>query len=122
MNVSFAAASKVDATEVTAPPKVFLSHASDDKERFVLAFAKRLRDKGVDDWLDKWEILLGDNLVDKIFEEGLKQGAAVIIVLSRLSVEKPWVKEELNASFVARINRQTKIIPVVIDDCTVPES
>jgi hypothetical protein len=29
-------------------PKVFISHASEDKERFVLAFAQRLRSDGVD--------------------------------------------------------------------------
>jgi hypothetical protein len=33
-------------------PKVFISHASEDKERFVLAFAERLRASGVDAWLD----------------------------------------------------------------------
>jgi hypothetical protein len=53
-------------------PKIFLSHATEDKERFVVKFAEKLRTRGVDVWLDKWEILPGDSLVDKIFEEGLK--------------------------------------------------
>ena len=103
-------------------PKVFISHASEDKPRFVTAFATRLRENGVDAWLDRWEMLPGDSLVDKIFEEGLKDAQAVIIVLSSFSVSKPWVSEELNASVVARISRGTKIIPVVIDDCDVPEA
>ena len=51
-------------------PKVFLSHASEDKLRFVDEFASRLMKNGVDAWLDKWEMLPGDSLVDKIFEEG----------------------------------------------------
>lgn len=102
-------------------PKVFLSHASEDKPRFVDDFAKRLRSNGVDAWLDKWEMLPGDSLVDKIFEEGLKEASAVIIVISSHSVEKPWVKEELNSSIVARIEKGTRLIPVVIDDCAVPE-
>lgn len=80
------------------PPKVFLSHAGEDKERFVVEFAKRLREKGVDAWFDKWEILPGDSLVDKIFEEGLKDADAIIVVLSENSINKPWVREELNAS------------------------
>jgi len=50
-------------------PKVFVSHASEDKERFVTNFATKLRENGVDAWLDKWEMLPGDSLVDKIFEE-----------------------------------------------------
>lgn len=103
-------------------PRVFVSHASEDKERFVLEFARRLRKRGVDAWLDKWEMLPGDSLVDKIFEEGIKQAGAVVVVLSRFSVEKPWVREELNAAFIRRISNGSKLIPVVIDDCEVPEA
>lgn len=102
--------------------KVFISHASEDKERFVTEFAKRLREKGVDAWLDKWEMLPGDSLVEKIFEEGLKEADAVIIVLSQFSVDKPWVLEELNVSVINKISKGTKIIPIVLDDCNVPES
>lgn len=103
-------------------PKVFISHASEDKNRFVTNFAKKLRENGVDAWLDRWEMLPGDSLVDKIFEEGLKEADAVIIVLSKFSVLKPWVQEELNASMISRISKGTKIIPIVIDNCSVPEA
>lgn len=102
-------------------PKVFVSHASEDKERFVINFATKLRQHGVDAWLDKWEMLPGDSLVDKIFEEGLKDAQAIIIVLSNFSVEKPWVREELNASIVSKLTKGTKIIPIVLDNCEVPE-
>ena len=103
-------------------PRVFVSHASEDKERFVLGFATKLRNSGIDAWLDKWEMLPGDSLVEKIFEEGLKEAQAVIIVLSKYSVNKPWVKEELNTSVVNKISKGTRIIPVVLDQCEVPES
>ncbi len=65
---------------------MFISYSTADKERFVLRFAERLRSVGVDAWGDKWELLLGDSLVEKIFEEGLKEAAAVIVVLSQVSV------------------------------------
>ncbi len=103
-------------------PKVFVSHASEDKDRFVTKFATRLRENGIDAWLDKWEMLPGDSLIDKIFEEGLKEADAVIIVLSNYSVDKPWVREELNASIVSKLSKGTKIIPIVLDNCTVPEA
>ena len=103
-------------------PKVFISHASEDKERFVVEFAIKLREKGIDAWVDQWEILPGDSLVDRIFEEGIKNAQAMIIVLSKISVQKPWVKEELNAGMVKRISGKCKLIPVVIDDCEVPEA
>lgn len=103
-------------------PKVFVSHASEDKVRFVLEFAERLRQKGIDAWVDKWEMLPGDSLVDKIFEEGIKEAETVIVVLSRFSIEKPWVREELNAAFVKRVNNGSKLIPIVLDNCKVPEA
>jgi len=103
-------------------PKVFLSHASEDKPRFVNNFAKKLRTDGVDVWLDKWEMLPGDSLVEKIFEEGLKNADAVIVVLSQFSISKRWVKEELNTTVVSRITKGTRIIPILLDECEVPEA
>lgn len=97
-------------------PRVFLSHASEDKERFVLPFAAELRARGVDVWLDRWEMLPGDSLVRKIFSEGLDEAAAVIVVLSRVSITKPWVAEELDAAVVKRISNGSKLIPVVLDN------
>lgn len=100
-------------------PKVFISHASEDK-LFVLDLAKKLREKGVDAWVDHWEMLPGDKLVDKIFEEGIKNADTVIIVLSKQSVDKPWVREELDAAFVRRVENKIKLIPVIIEKCDVP--
>jgi hypothetical protein len=102
-------------------PRVFVSHASEDKQRFVVRFAQRLRENGVDAWLDQWEMKPGDSLVDRIFEQGLKPAEAVVIVISAVSVTKPWVRQELNTSVVARISRGLKIIPIVIDKCEIPE-
>jgi TIR domain len=104
------------------PPKVFISHATEDKDRFVNDFATKLRNRGIDAWIDRWEMLAGDSLVDKIFEEGIKNAQAMVIVLSKFSVVKSWVREELNAGVVKRISGQYKIIPVVIDDCEIPQS
>jgi hypothetical protein len=102
-------------------PKVFISHSSTDKERFVTHFATRLRDNGVDAWVDSWEMNPGDSLVDKIFEEGLKNCHAMIVVLSKNSVESKWVREELNAAMVKKIEKSAKLIPVRLDGCEVPE-
>lgn len=104
-------------------PKVFISHASEDKERFVLAFGKKLRSKGVDAWIDEWEMHPGDSLVNKIFEEGIGQSDVVIVVLSENSIGKKWVMEELNSATLRRIEENVRIIPVIINDfITVPTS
>ncbi len=86
-------------------PKVFVCHATEDKGRFVRKFSARLRESGIDAWVDEWEIGPGDRLVRKIFDDGIKNAKAFIIVISRISVEKPWVKEELDAAVVQRIER-----------------
>lgn len=103
-------------------PRVFISHASEDKERFVNGFAEKLRQNGVNAWFDTWEMLPSDSLVDKIFEEGLKGTDAVVVVLSQASIRKPWVREELNASVIKRIDTGIKLIPVVIEKCEIPEA
>ena len=104
------------------PPKVFISHASEDKDRFVRNFALKLRENGIDAWLDEWEIKPGDSLVTKIFEEGIGQADFIIIVLSNVSTTKKWVKEELDISTIKRIENGIKIIPIILDECEVPIS
>jgi len=101
---------------IGSSPRVFISHAGEDKERFVLGFAARLRKQGINAWVAEWEMLPGDSLVDKIFEEGIKNAQAFIVVLSEHSIHKPWVREELNVGLVNRINGTTKLIPVIIED------
>jgi hypothetical protein len=100
-------------------PKVFVSHASEDKARFVLPFATVLRQNGVDAWVDQWEMRPGDSLVDTI-AHAITDAHGLIIVLSKYSIDKSWVREELNAAIVQRINTNFKIIPVVLDQCDVP--
>jgi len=102
-------------------PSVFLSHASEDNDRFAREFAARLQATGMEVWFDEWEILPGDSLVDKVFEEGLKSADAMVIVLSANSMDKKWVREEINAGFVKRVEGNCKLIPVIIDDVDVPE-
>ena len=101
-------------------PKVFISHASEDKERFVLGFYERLRSKGIEAWLDTFEMLPGDKLISKIFDEGLKQSDAVIVVLSAVSVTKPFVQKELDIAVVKSIKDKTRLIPIRLDGCAVP--
>jgi hypothetical protein len=101
-------------------PRAFISHASEDKSRFVVEFATKLRAAGVDAWVDAWEIRAGDSLVRKIFSQGIDEADVFIVVLSETSVTKPWVLEELDAAVVRRIQDGTRLIPVLIDDVFAP--
>ena len=101
-------------------PRVFISHGSEDKERFVLGFAEGLREAGIDAWLDKWEIAPGDSLVQRIFSDGIGGADAFIIVLSSTSVEKPWIKAELDVGVVRNIEENTRLIVIRLDGVEVP--
>jgi hypothetical protein len=83
----------------------------------VEGFATRLlQEAGVDTWVDLLEMLPGDNLVEKIFEEGLGGADTVIAVVSRHSLKSCWVKEELSTAKVLQVEGRCRLIPVIIDD------
>jgi 2-deoxy-D-gluconate 3-dehydrogenase len=95
-------------------PRAFISHSSKYKDAFVLGFARRLREAAVDAWVDLWEMLPGDSLAQKIFEEGLGGADAVIAVVSENSVESRWVAEELNTAKVLQIEDEVRLVPVLL--------
>lgn len=104
----------------SAPPKVFISHAGDDKDRFAREFAERLRENGVDAWFDEWEMLPGDSLVERLFQEGIGKADAFVIILSDASIDQEWVREELNQAVVRKIQENARVIPIVLDGVEVP--
>lgn len=101
-------------------PRCFISHSSKDKDRFVLPLATRLRDAGVDAWLDKWGLGVGDSLITKIYDEGIGQADYVIVVISANSMASRWVKDEMEVSKVREIEGTTRLLPIVLDGSSVP--
>lgn len=101
-------------------PKAFLSYSHADRE-IASRIAQELRATGIDVWFDRWEILPGDSLIGKIFEEGVAKADAFIVLLSQTSVQSRWVREELDIALVRRIEGVTRIIPVRVDDSEIPQ-
>lgn len=101
-------------------PTLFLSYSSADK-RFSDRLARNLRDSGVDIWLDRWEIQVGDSIVEKI-NQGITANDFIAIVLSPTSVESPWVERELNSSLRRQLaEKNVKILPVLYKTCPIPD-
>ena len=99
--------------------KVFLCHSSQDKP-VVEEFAKRLKAANKHVWFDKWEIKIGDSIVEKI-NEGLETMTHLIIFLSKNSVEKPWVKKELSSALMRKLSdNSVKVMPVKVDTTDIP--
>ncbi|MFQ6242830.1 toll/interleukin-1 receptor domain-containing protein [Sinorhizobium meliloti] len=98
---------------------IFISHSHQDK-RFVDNLAKMLVAAKHHVWVDRWELKLGDSLTSRI-QESLTTSSAILVILSKSSVESEWCKRELNAGLVRELEeRNTVVMPVVIDDCKIP--
>lgn len=75
---------------------------------------------GFDIWMDVKNIQLGENIVSAIVD-GLNKIDIYMIFISHNSNESPWVTEELNIALTKNIKQQKpRIIPVLLDDCTMP--
>jgi hypothetical protein len=95
---------------------VFLSHAVEDKERFVRPFAEELAKRGITYWLDEAEISWGDRITVKI-NDGLARARFVIVFLSHSFLGKNWSESELGAA----LNKETTegitvVLPLILDD------
>lgn len=106
----------------TTVQRAFICHASEDKEAFAKPISFGLLARGIDVWLDQWEMQAGDSLVQRIFEQGIRGSSAMIVLLSPRSIVKPWVNAELDVGVINRIEKSTKLIPVLIEKCEVPMS
>jgi len=99
--------------------QVFISHAFENKP-IAKKIAEDLTNNGYRAWFDEWEIKVGDSIVEKI-NEGIKDTAFMIVLFSRCSVEKSWVKKEMNAGFVEELKRKKiYVLPALIEDCDIP--
>ena len=87
---------------------VFISHASEDKERVVLPLATMLEASGLKVWLDKTTLTLGDSLRQAI-DRGLAKSRFGIVVLSHAFFGKSWPQRELDG-LISREDAGVKVI------------
>jgi hypothetical protein len=89
---------------------VFISHASEDKGAVAEPLANLLGSAGLDVWLDKHQLRVGDSLREKI-DEGLALCSCGVVIFSHAFFAKRWPRNELNGLF-ALADAGTRIIPV----------
>ena len=111
-------------TEQTEEPwtraKVFISHNHADKPTARKISFELLRN-GHEVWLDEWEMVPGDSLISKI-NEGLAESSYLLVLLSKDSVEAPWVIRELESALHRQITEKSvAVVPCLLDDCQIPE-
>ena len=82
--------------------RIFISHASEDKDNYVRALAKILCENNFDVWYDEYEIQPGISIRQSI-DKGLRACDIGLIVLSPAYIKKQWTTLELNAIFSKEI-------------------
>lgn len=90
--------------------RVFISHASEDKEAFVRVLADALRSR-MEVWYDEFELKIGDSLRETI-ELGLRDSDFGLVVLSKTFFRKEWTKKELNGLLSLEVGGRSRILPI----------
>lgn len=98
---------------------IFVSYSHADKE-FARKLAAQLVQHKAHIWIDEWEMHVGDSLIEKV--QGAIQGAtALLVLLSRHSVDSEWCKKELSAGLIRELEeKRVVVLPVLIEDCQIP--
>jgi hypothetical protein len=90
---------------------VFLSHASADKPA-VEHLARKLRDEGLEPFLDKWRLIPGEPWQEAL-EEALDQSRTCAVVLGKTI--GPWQNEEMRSALETRVRDDGfRVIPVLL--------
>lgn len=98
---------------------IFISYSHKDKE-FVDRLATQLVRRNVNIWLDRWELSIGDSLVDRV-QEAADGASALLVILSKSSIGSQWCKKELSAGLLRELEeKRVVVMPIMLEDCDVP--
>ena len=61
----------------------------------------------------------GDSITSRI-EEAITNASALLVVLSRASVDSPWCRREMNSGLVRELRAPVVVLPVLVEDCAIP--
>ncbi|VVO08377.1 hypothetical protein PS710_03242 [Pseudomonas fluorescens] len=98
---------------------IFISYSHSDKEKIDLIAGHLLR-KRANVWIDRWELKAGDSIINKV-QEAVEGSSALLIMLSKASVESEWCKKELTAGLFRELDEKRVVtIPVLLENCKIP--
>jgi hypothetical protein len=98
---------------------IFISYSHKDK-RFVDKLAMQLVSRNVNVWLDRWELAVGDSIVDRV-QEAVDGSSALLVILSKASTGSEWCKKELSAGLLRELEeKRVVVMPVMLEECDVP--
>jgi hypothetical protein len=98
---------------------IFINYAHNDKA-FIDELVIQISRRHTDSCIVAWEFAEGDSLIEEVksADDGT---SAALIILSTESVLSEWCQHRLSAELKQLEDKHAVIIPVVIDDCCIPE-
>ncbi len=76
--------------------------------------------RNVNIWLDRWELNLGDSLIEKV-QDAVDGASALLVILSKASTESEWCKKELSSGLLRELEeKRVVVMPVLLEDCDIP--
>jgi len=107
--------------QATRAHKAFISYKRRSKAEPVAdTIAHRLSLQHIEVWFDKWEIKAGDSVPGKI-GEGFKDSDACLVFLESQYSSSDWCTKEMNTALTKAINENFTVIPILVEDCDMPE-
>lgn len=98
---------------------IFISYSHEDKD-FVDKLAVELVKNRARIWMDRWELSVGDSIVDRV-QTAIKDASALLVVLSEAAVKSQWCKKELSAGLIRELDeKRVVVLPVLLESCEVP--
>ena len=99
--------------------RAFISYTHTDRD-FATKLAIDLTRAGVNVWYDRWQIMPGDSIVEKI-DTALQGNDYLLIVVSPEATRSRWVMREINSSLLTSLEgRGISLIPILKEPCALP--
>ncbi|MCT7614877.1 DUF1883 domain-containing protein [Aliarcobacter butzleri] len=90
---------------------IFISHASEDKDKIVRPLANALIAEGLSVWYDEFSLKIGDSLRRKI-DQGLSKSKVGLVVLSPSFISKGWTNYELDGIITKAVSGEQILLPI----------
>lgn len=98
---------------------IFISYSHEDKLNVDLLAAHMVK-RNASVWVDTWELNVGDSIIQRV-QEAITESDALLVILSKASVESEWCKKELSAGMIRELDeKRVVVLPVLLEDCEIP--
>ncbi|MCG7994265.1 MAG: toll/interleukin-1 receptor domain-containing protein [Candidatus Thiodiazotropha taylori] len=98
---------------------VFISYSHADGF-IVNKLAAHLVKHNANVWVDTWELNVGDSILNRV-QDAIQESSALLVILSKASVESEWCKKELSAGLMRELDeKRVVVLPILVEDCEIP--